>query len=174
MDPFVAWAAREGRDLATVLIESAQGPSGVALWSGVGFLLLVACGVVLTSTGRRRGAPLDPALLARPSRRRSPADGRDGGARDARAFTFRSAEEVVDTLSRVTLRGVASRREEGRLVVELDGGPEAARGRKPVCAWETGFLEEGLARVAPRGVRVREVACRAAGATCCRFVAEGA
>ncbi|HLE95868.1 MAG TPA: V4R domain-containing protein [Candidatus Thermoplasmatota archaeon] len=174
MDPFVTWAAREGRDLATVLLESARGPGGLALWSGIGILLLVACGIVLTSTGRRRMAPLDPALLARPSRRRLAADGREGGARDARGFVFRAVGDVVDTLSHVTLRAVAWRSEPGRIVVELAGGPEPARGRRPICAWESGFLEEGLSRVVPRGVRVREVACRGAGAACCRFVAERA
>ena len=63
----------------------------------------------------------------------------------------------------------------GGLVLEVAGSPfaeGAGRSEAPVCAPVRGMLGALAALRLGRPMRARELACRACGAECCRFVAE--
>lgn len=164
------------RDLGSFIL--ALGSDHLVATLVVGSLALLLVVVVATSVlFRRPGVPPDralPDLDALPPR---DLDTLESGVKDASGMRFRDADDVIETLARVSLAPATAWREGDALVVELPttGSSREHRGTRErhVCRWEAGFLAEGLRRFASGRVDVQETACRAAGAPACRFLVRG-
>lgn len=164
------------RDLGSFILDLGEGHL-VALVVLGGIALLLA--VVVATSVRHRPVARDAALPGPDDAPSDDLDTLEGGVKDASGMRFKDADDVIETLARVSLAPATAWREGEALVVELPitgSSREAPAGRgrgRNVCRWETGFLAEGLRRFASGGIDVRETACRAAGAPACRFLVRG-